>query len=304
MKKRPDRRTLVRCLLSIAMAAYLCVSVPVARSTQARRPMGTPRIELEDSLGVRFITSADVSEVIHAVYPGLDTMQRGHVSLLRLLDALDANNCIERASANILADGSLRVHVVPMVPVARVFPDGGAPSYYVNAAGKRLPADPRHYVDVPVLCGNFASAEDVRRLLPMLAAIHADAGADALVASVSVDPGGDIIVHPNVAGHVINMGDTSLVANKLARVRSFYRHVMPVKGWNYYDTVSVKWDGRVAATRRTKRLPDNVLAMRIDSLARQDARDDVDESVTMPPMPASAHTGAPQDSSHTTTKHQ
>ena len=29
---------------------------------------------------------------------------------------------------------------------------------------------------------------------------------------------------------------------------------MPVKGWTYYDTISVKWGGRIVATRRNKEL--------------------------------------------------
>lgn len=310
-KIHAERRTIVRCLLSVAMAAYLCVVVPIARSARAHQPIGMPLIELEDSLGVRFVTASDIKDILTSVYPGLDTMQRGHVNTYRLLEALSANNRIERASVNLLADGNLRVCVVPMVPVVRVFPDDNAPSYYVNAVGKRLPADPQHLVDVPVLCGNFTDPASVRRLLPMLATIHSDAGADALVASVSLDRStGDIIVHPNVVGHVINMGDTTAVANKLARVRSFYHNVMPVKGWNYYDTVSVKWGGRVVATRRTKKLPQSILDMRIDSMAAGDARDYVDESVTMPPD-IDNHNGKthgvsePKDSSHTTpNKHQ
>lgn len=312
MKKiHAERRTVVRCLLSVAMAVYLCVVVPMARSARSHQPIGMPLILLEDTLGVRFVTAADVNDILTTVYPELDTMQLGHVNTYRLLEALSANNRIENASVNILADGKLRIRVVPMVPVARVFPDDNTPSHYVNAVGKRLPADPQHCVDVPVLCGNFTDPASVRRLLPMLATIHADAGADALVASVSLDRGtGDIIVHPNVVGHVINMGDTSAVANKLARVRSFYHSVMPVKGWNYYDTVSVKWNGRVVATRRTKMLPQSVLNMYIDSLAADDARDYVDESVTMPPeidnRNGKTHgANEPKDSSQTTSnKHQ
>ncbi len=310
-KIHAERRTIVRCLLSVAMAAYLCIVVPIAGSARAHRPIGVPIIELEDTLGVRFVTASDIKDILASVYPGLDTMQCGHVSTYRLQEALSANNRIEHASVNILADGSLRVCVVPMVPVARVFPDDNTQSYYVNAVGKRLPADPQHCVDVPVLYGNFADPASVRHLLPMLATIHADAGADALVASVSLDRStGDIIVHPNVVGHVINMGDTTAVTNKLARVRSFYHNVMPVKGWNYYDTISVKWGGRVVATRRTKMLPQSVLDMYIDSLAANDARDYVDESVTMPPDIGNRNSKShgvsePKDSSHTTSnKHQ
>ncbi len=32
-----------------------------------------------------------------------------------------------------------------------------------------------------------------------------------------------------------------------------YRKVLPVKGWLYYDTISVKYSGQVVATRAKKR---------------------------------------------------
>lgn len=261
----------------------------MARSTEARRPLTAVGIAIDDRANVRFVTDADIRHILADVYPGIDTMQRGHINTYRIVSALNHNNRIESATVNILNDGSMSVQVTPMIPVARVFPDSAATSYYVNAVGKRLPADPEHIVDVPVLCGDFTDTAAVRRLLPMLATIHDNAEADALVASISIDRHtGDIILHPNVVGHVINMGDTSIVANKLARVRSFYHRVMPVKGWTYYDTVSVKWGGRVVATHRTKQLPASVLAMRLDSLAANDVQDYIDESVVMPPMPESA----------------
>lgn len=282
----------------------------MARSTEARRPLAAIGIAIDDRANVRFVTDADIRHILADVYPGIDTMQRGHINTYRIVCALNHNNRIESATVNILNDGSMSVQVTPMIPVARVFPDSAATSYYVNAVGKRLPADPEHIVDVPVLCGDFADTAAVRRLLPMLATIHGNTEADALVASISIDRHtGDIILHPNVVGHVINMGDTSIVANKLARVRSFYHRVMPVKGWTYYDTVSVKWGGRVVATHRTKRLPASVLAMRLDSLAANDVQDYIDESVVMPPMPESASDNKDKtaktikDSSHIQTKH-
>ena len=43
-----------------------------------------------------------------------------------------------------------------------------------------------------------------------------------------------------------------LIENKFNRIKTFYKEVMPVKGWNYYDTISVKWRGQVVTTRRDK----------------------------------------------------
>ena len=31
-----------------------------------------------------------------------------------------------------------------------------------------------------------------------------------------------------------------------------YQKVLPIKGWNYYDTISLKWDGQAVASRSIK----------------------------------------------------
>ena len=44
---------------------------------------------------------------------------------------------------------------------------------------------------------------------------------------------------------------------------------MPVKGWTYYDTISVKWQGQVVATRREKRKNTTILT-RADSIDNEE----------------------------------
>ena len=53
-------------------------------------------------------------------------------------------------------------------------------------------------------------------------------------------------------GHVINIGRPEAFDNKFAKLKEFYTKVMPDKGWMYYDTISVKYNHQVVATRRVK----------------------------------------------------
>ncbi len=62
----------------------------------------------------------------------------------------------------------------------------------------------------------------------------------------------DILLIPRVAGHVINFGDASGLERKRRALMAIYRNVMPYKGWEEYDTISVKFRGQVVATRRDK----------------------------------------------------
>lgn len=62
----------------------------------------------------------------------------------------------------------------------------------------------------------------------------------------------NLIVVPKITGHVINFGDTTRLAEKRDALKLFYHRVMPHKGWQQYDTISVKYRGQVVATRKDK----------------------------------------------------
>ena len=165
------------------------------------------------------------------------------------LDNVEDANCVVLNNRHVLLD------VVPLLPVARVYDTGSdRPSYYINRSGKRMMPDPRFRVDVPVITGNFAN-RSAARAMPVIDYVNSDPSLRNLVSAYEVKPNGDIMLVPRMRGHVINFGDTADIANKFARLRVFYRKALPVKGWEYYDTISVKWRGQVVARRHGKDAP-------------------------------------------------
>ncbi len=70
-----------------------------------------------------------------------------------------------------------------MTPVARVF-DRTGESYYVSSTGKRIAADLRYHLDVPIVSADFDSIAQAKALLPVLDYIKADPTANALVSAI------------------------------------------------------------------------------------------------------------------------
>lgn len=170
----------------------------------------------------------------------------------RLCDVVN----IETARVTCSQTGRIHIDVVPMIPVARVFANDGS-SYYINRAGKRLTADARYHVDVPVVTGDLGRNGNVAAvdLLPLMQYIAGDSLLNSLTTSLKVTPKGDVLLVPSIRGHVVNLGDPrdGNTADKFDRLLTMYRKVLPVKGWLYYDTISVKFAGQVVATRAKKR---------------------------------------------------
>lgn len=156
----------------------------------------------------------------------------------------------EDVDCSFTTDGKLRVNVIPMIPELRVFDD--SLSYYINKDGKKMTSKASFFVDVAVVGGKFTPAFSPTSLLPVTRFIQQDPVLKSLVAMVYAEDADNIILVPRIHGHVINFGDTNRLIEKKNALMAMYRKVLPYKGWEEYDTISVKFKGQVVATRRNK----------------------------------------------------
>lgn len=208
-----------------------------------------------DTTAVKFLNPKGLSEQMGDYPWRVSKMPLNKVnidSLERMLMQMDE---IETVNVTIQNDSKVHVDVVPMRPVARVFQNDGR-SYYINREGKRITADARFHIDVPLVVGDFDDTKfSANKVLPLIEYISQDSLWSNMISMVRVDSPNDIILVPVIRGHVINFGDMTNFASKFNRLRRFYREVMPVRGWEMYDNISVKYNGQIVATRRNKKLP-------------------------------------------------
>ena len=181
--------------------------------------------------------------------PGTDFLD-GH-SDGRAAFMFNGKDYVESAECYITNDGIVHLDIVPIKPVMRVFDSTG--SYYLNRQGKRMAANANIFIDLPVVTGNFTNYTEPLKLLPMLEYIEKDEFLRNLVTQVEVKDTNNIFIVPNIVGHIINMGTTDHFQSKFAKLMRMYKEVMPVKGWETYDTINLKWDHQIVATKRNKK---------------------------------------------------
>ncbi len=257
-----NRYPILAFVLTVLLIGYLCFAVVATNNMEAVDTFGGCRINVADSVHSGFVSELEVSQECDDIMQWIETRTRSEVNLSEIEKKLRTCDKIETANVFILNNGILQIDVVPMQPVARIF-DVDI-SYYINAEGKRISADPRYHIDVPVVVGSFTPEYPATRLLPLLDYVAEKPELNALVSTVKQNRNGDIIIVPTIRGHVVNFGDTSVVANKFERIREFYRQVLPIRGWNTYDTISVKWGNQIVATRRNKSLGESLLAVKAE----------------------------------------
>lgn len=252
-QKHSKWATIAMGVLSGILFLYVVFGYVLTRQLYASEPLNHVNITLRSQEKQQFVTAqsvldelgemTDTATVLSAL--DLSAIERKLKGVVNIEDAWVARS----------QKGNLNINVVPMRPVARVFNSTGY-SYYINREGKKLQADAKYHCDVPIVTGNIddglLNAVD---LLPVLQYVNGDSLWNSLTTSFKVDENHDLLLIPIIKGHVVNLGNPTdkNIADKFARLKTIYRDVLPHKGWQFYDTLSVKFRGQVVATRARKR---------------------------------------------------
>lgn len=247
------KRGVIFCMLSVLLAAYLAVALAFAHKEMGREPYTALNISIADTPTAGFVTADEIDRRLHGLRSSIASMPSDSVNTLDIETRIAAMDNIESANCLVLNNRQVLLEVQPIVPVARVIDTASGADFYINAAGKVMMASERYRVDVPVVTGAFSEGAQPVVAVPVIRHLQQHPDQAALVSAIAVEPDGDIVLVPRIKGHLVEFGDTSIIENKFDRLLVFYRDVMPVKGWEYYESVSVKWDGQVVAKRRDKR---------------------------------------------------
>lgn len=253
------------CVLLGLYVAVCCVWANYRADTQLCAGLQGDVVEVHDPDGIGFVRADELTAELQPLLGDLTRRRLSEINLDSLQRYLVGLDKIESAQVMRLNNNRLKISVVPMVPVARVWSSSGRGSYYVNRDGKRIKATSRYHLDVPQIAGDC----DATAMLPLLDYLNTHPDAGRLVTMIEPRDTANIILVPGIRGHVINLGDARNIDDKFHRLGRFYSEVLPVKGWEHYDTISLKWDGQIVATRRHGKLPDLSIAL-IDELEHEE----------------------------------
>ncbi len=243
-------KRLIQYSILVILAVALTVGILWAREKSRGELCTAVDVEVVNADSTSFVTPQGVLTDLKSQGIKIVGKHMGDINASDIEEALKVSPYLENADIVKCQNGKVLIRVSQLVPVLRVF--DGEESYYLNKAGKRMAATTYYHCDVPVVQGHFTRKYPATRLLPLIDYVENDSLLHSLVTMFQVRDTNNIILVPNISGHVVNIGNADGFDNKFAKLKLFYREVLPKRGWNTYDTISVKWNHQIVATRRIK----------------------------------------------------
>lgn len=241
-------KTLLKIFILFGVAAYLVFAiVTFSRPAEGQECTGLDII-VDDSYNTGFIGENEIREWLttHKTFPEGEKLS--DIDLATMESVLEENPYIENALCYTTAEDKVAIRVTPRIPLLHVINQNGD-DFYIDNQGGTMPRG-HHTVDLIVMTGNVPRSSAGRLYSNMARTITADPRWSSQIQEIHVAADGEIELTPVGANHIVILGDTSKVAEKLQRLSTFYDEGLSKAGWNIYKKINLKFENQVIASRQ------------------------------------------------------
>ena len=158
-----------------------------------------------------------------------------------------ANPFVEHCSISKKLNGELEVSVQIVRPMVRVLNQGE--SFYLDKNGKRIPLSKKYTPHCLVLSldnvnFDFKTKESDKKLLSLLNFITSSESLSAQITQIDKQKE-NVSMYLLFSNAEIIFGDLSDWESKMKKLEILYRYILPKKGWNTYEKITLKYHQQV-----------------------------------------------------------
>lgn len=241
-------KTLLKVLVLVAAAAYLIFAL--VRINPPERDLDCTGLDItiydDDFTG--FVSENEIRELLvqKKLFPEGQALK--DINLVQLESLLVASPYIDQALCFTTVDGKVAIQVTPRVPVLHVLNASGE-DFYIDNRGGTMPRG-HHTADLIVMTGNVSRNTAGPLYSQLGITLARDSFWSRRIGQLHINAMGDIEITPTVGDFTILLGDTTMLQDKLSRMKTFYEEGLSKAGWNRYKTISLKYAGQIVCTKK------------------------------------------------------
>lgn len=212
--------------------------------------MNSLQIEIASADGLDFISEEEVTELMRGEANEL-SLPVSKWDMSQMEGRVEANPFVKDAQVYRDVKGNVLVKVDQRKPIARLYHERNKDKY-IDANGNLLPTAARYTARVPLIEisgltweASLTETDYGQSLLDMLNHIQNNDFWRAQIAHVYVGSDGQVEMLPQVTKQRIEFGMPEDYERKFEKLMLFYKKILPVKGWNTYTRVNLKFNDQI-----------------------------------------------------------
>lgn len=201
-------------------------------------------VTVTDSLTTNFVSGSEIRKLVLSRFPELLGSQVRDIDYEAIEASVEKHPAIRSCQVFNNAHGIVNVKITQHEPIMRVF--SGNSSFYLDENGVQIPVSGRFSARVIVVNGNIP--KDKEDLLTIVRFIRDNSFWDAQIQQIYIRRNNDYILVPRVGEHLILLGSSERLDEKMNNLMSLYNELDP-KEWNNYKSINLKFKNQVICSK-------------------------------------------------------
>ena len=235
-----------------AVIAFVSLSIVVfAKNVHRLQKCKKINIVIEGNNENRLITP---QEIYALIAPNVVESPEGkpfdRINFKKIEDRVRANRLVKTCQAHRDLSGEMTIDIEEHTPIARVTSNNRQDDY-VTEKGEFIGISPHYTVRTLLLSGNYfelvsnLKGSKSKPILNLINSINDDAFWKAQISQLVVEKDGGITLIPEIGNHQIEFGMGIEIEAKFKKLKILYKEILPVKGWDKYKKISVKYRNQI-----------------------------------------------------------
>jgi cell division protein FtsQ len=253
MKVKWRIRTEIKWVVSLL---GLCALIAFAERKRGDIVCKDILVQLDNVRENHFLNEVDALKIVEAGQPQMRGKTFNEINLRKLEGRILYNKHVKDAELFADLKGNLIVNVALRRPIARLVQEDG-PDAYIAEDGTVMPVSENFTSRVLIISGTYVKTildkenlnnfDEGKQLMAMIEFINNDSFWRAQASQLDINSKGKIFIIPQVTSQVVEFGFPENIEDKFAKLKVFYKKILPQMGWTKYKRVSLEYEGQVVA---------------------------------------------------------
>lgn len=212
-------------------------------------------VKIDNAQENNFIGEAEVLALLSEEHIDLQNVKVDKLNLKNMENAIKNYQFVADCQVSRDLKGNIIVKVKQQLPLARVFRQntttrGG----YIAENGLILPLSKRYTARVLLMTGagtenffenDYFNLPEGKELMKMLHFIHEQEFWKAQIVQIDIDQQQNLTLFTQIGNQEILFGKIDDFVGKFQKLQTFYKKIIPAKGWNTYKKINLKFENQI-----------------------------------------------------------
>ena len=238
---------IIKIILILLLPAYLIAAYMYAQYEYDKEVCNNIKVVLLNQVEEQYLSQDDILKVISENKLASLGQNLNEINLNEIENSIQKNPIVKNNECYKTPSGNIIVEVEQRVPVLRIITP--LTSYYIDKDRKKLPLSEKILAYVPVATGTINDEFAATELFDLVQYLSVNKKWNDQIEQIVVKDNQEIELIPRMGKQLILFGKLNNFEEKFNSIELLYSQVFNKTGWNYYNKINLRYDGKIICTK-------------------------------------------------------